>query len=81
MKYAILVQEQLGELFLYSNLRAAALDPCNPLEVKERRLHQLKAEEEEAQESRGETVTGYPFLASGCKIDRVPIMGTKDVVF
>lgn len=80
MKYAILVQElPVGELFLYSNLRAAALDPCNPIDVKERRLHQLKEEEANAQEKRGELVTGYPFIADMCRIDRVPIMGTKDV--
>ena len=82
MKYAILVQElPHGELFLYSNFRAAALDPCNPIDVMERRLYQLKKEEEAAQEKRGETVTGYPFITDMCRIDRVPIIGTKDVVF
>ena len=82
MKYAITVQElPSGEMFLYSNLRAAAMDPCNPIDVKERRLHQLKNEEADAQEKRGEIVTGYPFFADMCKIDRVPIMSTKDVIF
>ena len=82
MKYAILVAElPYGELLIYSNLRAAALDPCNGIDVKERRLHQLKEAEAENQEKRGETATGYPFWVDGCKIDRVPIMGTKDIVF
>jgi hypothetical protein len=79
MRYAITVQEHAGELFLYANLRAAALDPCNPLEVRERRLHQLKKAEAAAQEKRGELVTGYPFVVDMCTINRLPVMSTKDV--
>lgn len=81
MKHVIVVQEHLGEMFLYSNLRAAALDPCNPIDVKERRLHQLKAEKAEEQEKLGEFVTGYPIFADMCKIDRIPVLGVKDVIF
>lgn len=81
MKYVIVVQEHLGEMFLYSNLRAAALDPCNPIDVKERRLHQLKKEKMEEQAKMGENATGYPFIADMCRIDRMPVLGVKDVIF
>jgi hypothetical protein len=77
MRCAITVQELGESLFLYSNLRAAALDGSNPIEVKERRLHQLKAEQAAQQEQNGETATGYPFYVDGCEVDRVPIRGTK----
>lgn len=85
MKYAIHVFEpDTGRHFHYTNLRAAALHFENNLDIGERQLHRLKKAELQKQLAAlhpddPTEPDGYPFWASACRVDRVPIMGIKDV--
>lgn len=71
--------------FFYKNLKAAALHIENNIEVGERQLHRLKKANLVEQQKKHnpqspEQPTGYPFFVDGCWVDRIHVLGTKDVL-